>query len=76
MGGGLQYRAPAEEVEADRPETVTAYLSALAMYMLALAMWGSKPRDPSPAEQESRDGPCGLRALPLPVQPRLCASRE
>ena len=55
IGGGLQYTATAEEVDVDRPETVTAYLAAMAMYMLALAIWGSKPRDPQPAEEESRE---------------------
>ncbi len=55
IGGGLPYTATAEEVDVDRPKTVTAYLVAMAMYMLALAIWGSKPRDPQPAEEESRE---------------------
>ena len=55
LGGGLQYNEPAQEVEAERPETVTAYLAALEMYMLALAIWGSKPREPLPGDTETRE---------------------
>ena len=53
VGKGLTYTAEASEVEAKRPETVMAYLGALRMYMLALAMWGAKPRDPRRAQQPS-----------------------
>lgn len=46
VGKRLPYTQPAGAVAESRPETVTCYLNALGMYMLAVAVWGSKLRDP------------------------------
>ena len=55
IGKGLTYTAEAKELDASRPETVAAYLAALRMYTLALAIWGAKGRDPAPTDAETRE---------------------
>ena len=51
----MQYAQPASELETARPHTVGAYLAGLRMYMLALAIWGSKPFEPPPQNEETRE---------------------
>ncbi len=58
LGHGLQFNQDAAEVEELRPSTVSGYLDGMDMYMLGLAIWGSKPLDNAPdpvANPETRD---------------------
>ncbi len=52
---GLTYQESAAEAEFARPATVGAYLAGLRMYMLALAIWGSKAIEPAPRDEETRE---------------------
>ena len=55
VGKGLTFTQDAQDTEAERLQTVTAYLAAVRMYMLALAIWGAKPRESAPTEAETRE---------------------
>ncbi len=52
---GLTFQESAAEAEFARPATVGAYLAGLRMYMLALAIWGSKAIEPAPRDEETRE---------------------
>ncbi len=51
----LTFQESAAEAEFARPATVGAYLAGLRMYMLALAIWGSKATEPAPRDEETRE---------------------
>ena len=61
----LHFTVEAEDVPAERGETIEEYLAALAMYMLAMAVAGAQPRAPLPAESETRETkPCDYVLVP------------
>ena len=52
LGQGLQYQQTPEETPLVLSETPEVYMAQLAMYLLALTVWGTKPRSPVPAPPE------------------------
>ncbi len=54
LGDNLYTRELPVDQDEERPETVRAYLEVMEMYLFALAIVGSEPVDPQPAEAEER----------------------